>query len=173
MSSPLRMPLANVQRLANSARHIEEWPFPWEQMPPDGRVFNAMSNAAVDAPAYGAANQVVVCSYAIPAGFTACIKAIMRSYSGSGWVEGSGDIVWDIDVDRPLGASPIIGWGLPDYTANIFSLGSPSLGPWKVPGAIIVQSGTIRMKARTVANVTVGAPNYLVGTLIGWIYPSS
>jgi hypothetical protein len=165
----ITLPLANIARLANSARTPTEWPFPWLQEAADGRHFN--EQGSIEAPALGV--QGTILEYEIPDGFSAAIHSIMRAYIGSGFIEGSGSILWDLDVDRELGALPIIGYTVPSYAFNKFSLGNPIQGPWKLPGPIIIDSGIIRLKATSISDISVGAPNYMVGAILGWIYPSS
>ncbi len=164
----IKLPVNNLQRLANSARVPDEWPFPWLQQAADGRQFNQQGSQP--APVFG--TQLTIVEYEIPEGFNACIHSIMRAFIGGGFVEGSGSILWTLDVNRELGALPIIGYDVPSYAFNTFSMGNPIQGPWKLPGPICIESGIIRLKATSVSDIGTGVPNYMVGALLGWIYPS-
>ena len=56
--------------------------------------------------------------------------------SPSPFVDGSGSIVWSIDVDRPLGATTQ-GYNPPDFGSIVEQLGDNALGlPYPIPGGI-------------------------------------
>ena len=71
-------------------------PYPWEQMPPGGtpllyeRVITVPAAATADAP---------VIEFVVPPGFTCALKRHSHRYLGPGFVEGSGDLIWRIEVD--------------------------------------------------------------------------
>lgn len=169
--APLTQNFRRTQELANSSRILEEWPYPWEQMPQEGRPFHQRNSIEVPAPGV----QGLITAYQIPLGFTAVVKGLLFYYSndsGSQFTQGSGNILYSLDVDKPLGASPIVGWPVPDYTNVATDLGSPQQGFWKIPGAIIIQTGTIRAKGTAVSTVNTGPGAYFTAAIIGWIHPS-
>lgn len=157
--------LANTQKLANSARSLYDWPFPWEQMPPDGRPVN-IHGAVQPAAAYGDETQIL--QFEIPFGSCLVLRHLMHTYIGTGWTEGTGDVVFTIDVDRPANESG--GWVLGDYYQVPYSYGSPANGPWPVPGGLVIESGIVRYKGTAVANVSKGANDRFVAALKGWLW---
>lgn len=151
---------------------IEKWPYPWVYMPENGRPFSRVGSVA--APAYDAANQVLVTGvqYEVPAGYMGVLCALFWTYVGSGWTNGSGDVVATVDVNTPLGTSPATAYNLPDYYNMVVGLGD-SRYPWPIPGGWILREGdVVRMKAYTVGTVGTGAPNYVLGGVQGWVWPS-
>lgn len=148
-------------------------PYPWVAIPPGGVSFYARGSVA--APAYGAGNQAVVCSYTIQKGWEGVLSDVMNKYTDAGGTfnEGSGDIVWDYDVDRPLAGALSTGQYLADYFHIVTSLGDLQQ-PWPVRGGWRLKPGQIiRQKVYTVANVAVGAPAFCHGALLGWVWPSA
>lgn len=166
----IETPVENQQRaraVANANRN--DWPYPWAYMPQDGRPFSR--RAAVATPAFGAANRVTLATYEVPTGYMGVLVNVLAFYAGTGFINGSGDIVWDIDVNTPLGVSVVGGYALPDYSAFTLSLGN-AIQPWPLDGGWVLGEGDIvRVKARTVATVGTGAPNFLYGGLMGWVWP--
>lgn len=147
-----------------------QWPYPWTYMPQDGRPYSRRGSVA--APAFTIANQVTIAEMEIPNGYMGVLTWIYAFYAGSGFVNGSGDVVFTVDVNTPLGTSPFQGYGLPDYSAFTMALGSAN-NPWPLPGGWVLNEGdVVRVKAYTVGTVGTGAPNYVHGGLLGWTWPS-
>jgi hypothetical protein len=146
----------------------DEYPYPWCHMPSNGRAFN--KRGAVEAPAYDAANQVVIATLVVPAGYRGVLRKVFTGYSGTGYAVGSGFVVWDIDINTPLG---VVGGGysLPDFAAMTLPLGGVAY-PWPLEGGWLLSEGdTVRVKAYTVSTVGVGPGAVVFGGLIGWLWP--
>jgi hypothetical protein len=149
------------------------WPYPWVWAPPGAVSFFAHGSFA--APAYGANNQIVLCEYDVKQGWEGVLTDVMVIYSDPNgtWIEGSGDILFDIDIDRPLGNPLSTGRFLPDYHSILTQLGDLQQ-PWPVRGGWrMKQDETYRVKAQTVQNVTIGSPAFMHGALLGWVWPMS
>jgi len=155
---------------AAAVKRLDMWPYPWAHMPIDGRPFSR--RGSVVAPAFGVGNQVTLAEYEIPPGYMGVITHVFALYVGTGYIEGAGFVVWDIDLNTPLGTTPSAGYALPDYAAFTMSLGDAKY-PWPLAGGWVADEGeTVRVKGRTVATVTVGGNTRLLGGVLGWIWPS-
>jgi hypothetical protein len=126
----------------------------------------------VQMPAYLAA-AVEVCAYTVPQGHHAVFKWFVTRYDGQAqFVQGSGDIVWSIDVNRPVGGALLSGYTLADYS-NILNERGDNGQPWALspPGLRFKENDTLRIKVRTVQNVSTGVAGFSTGILMGWIWP--
>jgi len=172
--SPAVLSYGDQTAVRRGARSDEErTPYPWVMMPPGGISFFAIGSAP--APAYGIANQVQLCSYTVQDGWEGVLLDVMDVYLDGGaasFVQGSGDIVWTIDIDWPLGNQLGTSRYLPNYSSLLTQLGSFENGPWPVRGGWRMKSGeTYRYKVYTVANVVTGAAAFVHGALLGWVWP--
>jgi hypothetical protein len=150
----------------------DNWPYPWAYMPPGGRPFNRAGSVA--APNYNVGNMVEITGtrYEVPAGYMGVITGLWWQYVGTGFVNGSGNVVVSVTVNQPLGLTSLAGYSLPDYNNMVVALGDASY-PWPVAGGWVLDEGNVvRMTAYTVATVGQGAPNYVLGGVLGWIWPS-
>lgn len=145
--------------------------FPWVTPPQSATQINRRGSIA--APANGV--QALVTSFQVPQAMEAVItKVVCKGVFGSPspFVDGSGSIVWSIDVDRPLGATTQ-GYNPPDFGSIVEQLGDNALGlPYPIPGGIrLGERQTIRFKVTTAAPIPQGAPNYIICIFLGWYYP--
>lgn len=169
MSALSRYTLGSPDQMLNDVRSLKhslrDHPIPDNAVP----FFTTGSFAA---PAWGLANQIVLCTYQCPIGWEGLLTDVMNLYTGSDtFVEGSGDIVWTIDIDFPLAAALGTGRALPGYNAITRGLGDLS-EPWPIRRGWRMKSGeTYRYKARTVQNVQVGSPAFVHGSLQGIVWP--
>lgn len=159
-----------LNELARTARgHRTTWglPVPWAAEPVFASGFQV-------APAYGAANQVIVATYIVPRGYTALLCGLVLDYAGSGSPALPGQILWSVDVNNPNAAvvSPQLGYTEKDYASVPFGLGAFSAGPvWPVEFRHD-QNEQVRIKAQTVAVVAVGPGNFVAGALVGFQWPT-
>jgi hypothetical protein len=130
--------------------------------------------ASIPTPAAATLTQVL--QLAVPPGFRFILRGIRQSFqTGTGgapvWVEGSGDIVWTLDVNSPImpGASlGFSGYALPDMGAMTDARGS-SIAPWPVDGYNVFEpEQVLRYKVLTTVNIPAGVPNYITCGLFGW-----
>jgi len=127
-------------------------------------------------PAYGLANQIVLCTHKVPTNYDCLITGIVLGYQGGAPVPLPGDILYTVDVDRPLivgtGSLLTAGYDEKDFGNVPIQVGSFLYGkPW--PVEFRHASGEmIQVKGVSVANVGVGAPNYLLAALVGFEWPA-
>lgn len=136
---------------------------PWEVMPPNGRPFHYQQ--AVSCPALGT-NDFAVLSFLVPTGWNAAIKAIANIYTSAGFVEGSSDLIWRIDVD---------GVYLPGFDNITTTLGSTDQSR-RLEGAILAKSNELvryTISVAAAASIPVGTGNNIICSIDGWFYPES
>lgn len=122
----------------------------------------------VQAPAYGAANQIVLLDYTVPVNWNALLYGVVLQFtSGAGPSPLPGDLNFSIDVDRPLGVT-IRGYTEKNYGSVPFPLGSLTNGPYWPIEWIHTTSERIRIKGYTVANVSTGVGSFFTTALLGW-----
>lgn len=156
-----------INNAGNSLANPYNGNYPWVVPPPAETPVSARGTIA--APAYGV--QALVASFQVPQAMEAVITSILCSFDGSGFIQGSGAIVWSIDINRPLGATQQ-GYSPPYFGSIITQLGSLTMGAWAIPGGLrLSERDTIRFKVTTGAPVGIGAPNYITCMLQGWYYP--
>ena len=148
------------------------------QLPPD--IFALMgfhpqarhvhAEGSIVSPAYGAALAVAV-AYQVPEGHFFALTHLMNLYDGAGFIQGSGSIIWRLDVNQPVGVAATTGHPVRGWENLLMQHGSPLL-PWPVAGALIFRSlDVLRWKVDTVAVVGVGAGNYFTCTMEGFVAP--
>lgn len=145
------------------------WPYFWKQE----RAFTqgVPRVAFVPTPAVGVVT--LVTSVQVPAGFNFILEGFTHGFSpasgGVVWIPGSGDILWTVDVDVPIGATAVSGYGLPDMTAMDGPRGSLEQGPFMLPGYnVFGPYQVVRYKVVTTAAIPVAGGNFIFAGLIGW-----
>jgi len=152
MSSPAQPGFDLLQGPVQTARPL--WVDPPDQWE------NIDQFAYVALPAIGAEANVI--SFQVPLGRNGVIQAIANNFVGGGWAEGSGAVVWRIQVD---GAPPP---GATSYDLILGSLGSPA-NPVKISGFRIYENQVLTLVVRNVAVVVAGQLSG--GRLLGYLYP--
>jgi hypothetical protein len=138
---------ARLSTLVQKAAYLE--------MPPDGTPFNEAAYVMI--PAIGASATIL--SFQVPGGKNGTIKWIGNNYVGSGFTEGTGDLVWQLQAD---------GQPIRNMQRIVGSLGSPA-SPSETAAIRIYESQTITLVCTNVA--VVAAQQLLGGRLSGWYYP--
>jgi len=168
----LQMPRDSMSAAAQLvAGGIYKPPYPWDVPPPAHVPRHVMG--AIPAPPFGIANQVEIINYTVPEGMWFVLRGLLVRYDGSNFVQGTGDIVFQLDIDNPqtvgqLGNSAL-GRAVPDYGQILFNLGSFDQGPFRLWGSPVFYSGQrLGLKGYTVANVATGARNMFSGMFLGW-----
>ena len=131
---------------------------PWVDPPNQWENVDQINYVAL--PAIGAEANVI--SFQVPEGRHGVIRKVANNFVGGGWTEGSGSVLWRIQVD---GAPPP---GATSYDSILASLGSPA-NPVEIPGFRIYENQVITLVVRNV-NIPV-AGQLSGGRLIGWLYP--
>ena len=168
-----QMPKVMMQRAAALAKGgVYTPPYPWD-VPPPGHIPRFISGSVV-APAYGPQNQVELLNYTVPPGMYFVIKAVMIRYDGTNFTPGSGDVVFQMDLDNPntlgAGGNFSMGRAIPDWGQFLFNIGSFDFGPVHIWGAPILYSNErLGIKGYTVANVgTLTADTRFSAIVDGW-----
>lgn len=119
--------------------------------------------------AYG--TQVLLATYQVKAGWYAVITGVVLQFSGTGPSPNPGDVSFTVDIDRPLG-DLTAGYSEKDYGSVPILLGAFTQG-WIWPVEWRHSDGeTIRIKATPVANMGLGAGNFLLACLLGFEWPA-
>ena len=156
----LETPRWRSEHLFGSSRYREDQP-PWLVMPPNAVPFQKFNSIPLPA-ANG--NDVAVLQFAVPQGYDGVISSLVQQYTGTGFVDGSGDLKWRIRIgDR---------WA-EDMGNMITQLGSLQ-SPYQ-----IYRSG-IRLRDRDAVSYVV---NHATGSSLtggrivcgcfGWYYPTA
>jgi hypothetical protein len=155
--------------LGSSALQDNSWPYWWAVPRANSQYVQRVGS--IPTPDPGVITEI--CKVQVPIGFVFVLRAIRQSFAcpdggASPWVEGSGDILWTVDVDNPVGSIALSGYGLPDMVNMADARGS-LIAPWPVEGYTVFQPyQVIRYKVVTTAVIPVGVPNYVTCGLFGW-----
>jgi hypothetical protein len=144
-----------LARMADQTKVVTS---PWIEMPPDGIPFDELgwtSLAAGDP----LGKTYTVLQFQVPQGNNGVIIWKGNEYLGPEFVEGTGDVVWQIWAD---------GQPITNYQKILGSLGSPS-SPSQTAPLRIYESQTITLVLINVAIAAAGQG--LGGRLAGWYYP--
>jgi hypothetical protein len=134
---------------------------PWMTMPDNGVPFQKIGTVNLP-PANG--NDTLVLEFTVPLGFNGAISGVSHIYTGSGFVEGSGNLVWRIRTSTR--------W-VKDMSNVIVQLGSMQT-PYVLPrSSSFLRSGEI---VQYYVNHAIGSTlsgGRIVCLLIGWLYPTA
>lgn len=136
-------------------REAGYWPYPWIEMPPGGEPFDEFASI-VTPNANGV--EILVLSFDIPFAYDGIILGVFNGFTGPGFVEGSGNLIWRIRV----GQANLQGKPVRNYNNIRNTLGSLAQAR-SVQGGILVQSGQIVQYTVTHA---IGSPIVPAGTRI-------
>lgn len=126
---------------------------------------------SIATPAVGVVTEIL--SVKVPAGFNFILAGILHGFSpavgGVVWVPGDGSLLFTVDVDVPVGATAVSGYGLPDMSAMAEPRGSLEQGPFPVDGYnVFGPYQTLRYKVITTAAIPVAGGNFVFAGLCGW-----
>lgn len=94
-------------------------------------------------------------------------------FFGAGLIEGSGNALWSLTKDTPVGLSQLQGSTLADFINQPFTLGSLEDGPFYFEMPEVFEAGAvIRDVVTTDGTIVSGAPNYFLTLLAGWTVPA-
>lgn len=160
---------------AELQRMVAEWGAQRPRVTPGGISIPADAEpiskvGVILAPAFGSANQVVIVEHQVKPNYEALFWGLVLGFQGAAPVPIAGDIVYTVDVDRPLGNTSGHSWK--NFAAVPVQLGNFTQGPvW--PVEFRQRNGElVRVKGFTVVNVSVGAGNWLVAALVGHEWPA-
>jgi hypothetical protein len=170
MSASALMPPDQTQKLMRDMMGSRAVPsgykVPWSAVP-------VQVLGAVAAPGYGAGNQVLIVEYAVKTNWVALFTGLVLGWQASGGpVPLPGDLVFSIDIDKPLNAVGV-GYTEKDFANVQFPLGSVVPGlPW--PVQLLHATGEhLRVKGYAAATVPVGVGGgFLTAALLGYTWPA-
>jgi hypothetical protein len=160
-------------QLAKIQDRRDQWPYPWSFPPPSAsRVTIGLgTEGTLAAPA--PATQAQVLEYTVRSGFMFWLVSIVQVYLGTGFTPGSGDIIWSLDRNTPLGGGTLQGSPIQGFQAVDVPLGSLVL-PWTLDMPEVFQPyDVIRSKVLTTSAIPAGAPNYFKSVFRGWLAPAT
>jgi hypothetical protein len=128
---------------------------------------------SIVAPTVAAAQQVVI-AHTVEENYLTCFWAVMNTYIGDGpFVEGSGGIIWTIDIDRDPAGVLDTGTVVQDFGSIKTRLGNLD-APWQLQGPILLRGlQTIRFKVQVFDGaIAAGGDNRIHCALEGWTCPA-
>ena len=148
---------------------------PWVSMPPDGRRFKPIASQPLTAfQTAGVFNglDVIVLQERVPLGYDGVISEVVCEFTGTGFVDGSGDISWRLAADYLVGPAGVTGGRfLRDYGNVQVSIGSFQF-PSPIPrGGLRVFSWDLVTLYAAVAPTAVIANGNIVCSIGGWYWP--
>ena len=155
--------------IGSAAVQDDSWPYFWLSPRSNTQYFQPI--VSIPAPASGV--QTLVFSRQVPAGFQLVLRGMRQNFytgilGGPVWTPGSGDILWTVSVDAPIGGTALSGFGLPDLTNMAEERGSAERW-WPIEGyTVFGPYQTIQYSVLTTAAIAPGAPNYITCGLFGW-----
>ncbi len=152
--------ITGLCKRADTVRYEENDP-PWIKMPTQGRRFQEINS--VPLAVFVLNTDLAVLTFQVPVGYDGVISGNTNRFIGPGFVEGSGDIEWRIQLSRRYA---------PDYGLVLTSLGDLTAPvPFSGGGIRIYSHQTIRYIAR-ITNFALLDPNgRVMCALYGWFFP--
>lgn len=135
---------------------------PWNIMPPQGRRFQEINTITLPANV-GVDNELV--NFRVPVGYDGVIRSLVNRFLGFGFIEGSGDLAWRIQLSRRFAN---------DYGNILTSLGDLTSPCQMRSGGIRIYSGqTIRylVSLGAAAAAHLDPNGRILCALTGWFYP--
>jgi hypothetical protein len=143
----------------------ELWPYDWLFQPKNGKPIAPFATIQAPAPA----TTTTILDFQVPTGFNFAMVGILTNFTGSGFIPGAGNALWDTILNPATQNLPIQGLG-----AVPFNMGSFDDGWWRFPATyVFVSLDIIRNQVTTTADIAQGAPNYFTTIYEGWLYPSA
>jgi hypothetical protein len=128
---------------------------PWLYQPTTGLPFNPTNYVAIPA----IAAQAVIIDFIVPNGYNGVINQMGNNFVGSGFTDGSGDLVWQLLLD---------GVPYPNFDAIISSLGNPA-APSLIGAVNIRERQHVQLVVTNTAIIPAG--QLIGGRLSGWFFP--
>lgn len=167
-----------ITKLGRMQDRRDQWPYPWLFPPPSAKRVTIGLGAEGTLAAPAPATQATVLSYEVPGGQQFLLTSIVQIYlgpdgKGTGFVPGSGSILWTLDRNSPLGLVVPQGSVIQDFAAVDVALGS-LVYPWTLDMPELFSPwDAIRSKVIVTAAIPTGAPNYFKSIFRGWLYPAT
>jgi hypothetical protein len=163
-----------AQSLMQVRSNQQAWPYPW--IFPQQSAVRVHVEGVLAAPV--AATQTQLISYQVPNGYQMAFEGVVLLYNGAGYVIGSTDITWVLDINTPLGGGVVQGYPVQGFSASnipkggIGGVGSGVFAPYPLlQPEILGPLDTLRAKVTTTVTIPAGAPNFFISIFEGWIWP--
>jgi hypothetical protein len=146
-----------------------QWPYPWVYPPPNAK--NRQPWGSIPAPAGNTPTQIM--SFTVPTGIRFYLTGMIRQFVGAGFLQGSGNALWTLAQNAPVGSNPLQALSIADFVNQPYTRGDFSQGPvhFEMPEIFEAQD-VISDTVVTDGSITPGAPNYFVTILFGWTVPA-
>jgi hypothetical protein len=160
-----------ADQLRRHQTNQELWPYEWLFPPKYAR--RVRQNGTLTVASMTPGTQAVICAYTVPTGFSFVHTHILRALcDATGFIEASGDAVWVLDVNKPIGITAIQGYPVQGFGTDTVTLGTINgqpVFPWPLVQPEIYKSlDLIQDKATITANITGGI---FYTSLIGYLVP--
>jgi hypothetical protein len=135
---------------------------PWIKMPAQGKRFQNVGSISL--PAADGADHVVL-SFLVPHGFDGVGTSLVQNYTGAGFVEGSGDLTWRIQLNMRYPKD----LGMMTTQVGSLNIVTPTVNA----GNLLLQSDQL---VQYIVNRSVASSGTLIGgrivcAILGWNYP--
>jgi hypothetical protein len=163
---PGRGLVSAAEAMADPQRMLGEYAYQWLYPGPNSRM--VLANAVLALPdASGGPVTSQLLTYQVPDGWRFSLRGIVLQFLGSGWNEGSGDLVFNVEV-QAAGIRNL------EFLGNVLThLGSLDDGPYPILGRLeFAPLDILVVNVTNNAVAIVGAP-FVTAHLVGHIYPNS
>lgn len=158
--------------IGTEATNSNQWPYWWLKPRSDAQAVQRFG--WIPAPVAGVLTEITRATVIVPEAMVFVLRGYRLSFSTSvnpnPFVDGSGSILWTIDVDNPVGSgtNALAGYAVPDLY-NIADERGSKLGPFPIEGYTVFKpKQVLRVKVITTADIPAADPNYIGGGLFGW-----
>jgi hypothetical protein len=152
--------ITGICRQFESVQYAEDDP-PWIKMPQQGRRYQEINTVPLGT--FVLNTDLAVVTFQCPIGYDGVIIGNTNRFLGPGFVEGSGDIEWRIQLSRRYA---------PDYGLILTSLGDLTMPTGFAGGGIRIYSNQVIRYIARVTNFAALDPNgRILCALYGWFYP--
>lgn len=134
---------------------------PYANMPPGGRLIQEMDSLTLTGP-FDGTNQTVL-TFRVPIGYDGVLNRAINVFTGTGFTEGSGDIVWRLKIGNAYARN---------FGAVRFSYGSMET-PYTIPGLgfPIVSGQLVTYQVSVPVTSGIGGTSPVtICALSGWLY---
>jgi hypothetical protein len=171
LTGPSALKVADQLRKHQSNQEL--WPYEWLFPPKYARRVRAPGT--LDVATMVAGTQAVIVGYTVPTGFSFVHTHILRSIgNATGFIEGSGNALWSLDVNIPLGVPSVQGYQVQGFALDSVTLGSfngQPIFPWPMVQPEIYKSlDLIQDKVTITVDITGGI---FYSCLIGYLVPGA
>jgi hypothetical protein len=180
LTGPSQMP---AQRALNKQSvRKEAWPYTHAFPPP--QAIRVEPESSIPSPFPGVTT--IILEYQVPDGYQMVLTGLIQIYAGTGFILGSDDITWLLDINTPLSTpttpagTPLQGYPVqqmsPSHLPKGGVLPSPAclFAPWPLPMPEPLNGlDILRSKVTTTGNIPAGSPNFFITIFLGWMWEST